>query len=51
MRRQKWGYFRSKWNLLELAIILVSWSALAVFVKRAILARRDLRRCQKHREE
>ncbi|XP_012602024.2 polycystin-1-like protein 2 [Microcebus murinus] len=51
MRRQKWGYFRSKWNLLELAIILASWSALAVFVKRAILAERDIQRCRTHREE
>ncbi|ELW62970.1 Polycystic kidney disease protein 1-like 2 [Tupaia chinensis] len=51
MRKQKWGYFCSKWNLLELAIILASWSALAVFVKRAILAERDLQRYQSHRQE
>ncbi|XP_008063168.1 polycystic kidney disease protein 1-like 2 [Carlito syrichta] len=51
MRKQKWGYFRSKWNLLELAIILASWSALAVFVKRAVLATRDIQRCRNHREE
>ncbi|XP_062032025.1 polycystin-1-like protein 2 [Lepus europaeus] len=51
LRKQKWGYFSSKWNLLELGIILASWSALVVFVKRAILAERDLRRCRKHREE
>ncbi|KAM5297461.1 LOW QUALITY PROTEIN: polycystin-1-like protein 2 [Glossophaga mutica] len=38
MRKQKGRYFRSKWNLLDLAIILASWSALVVFVKRAILA-------------
>ncbi|ELK37178.1 Polycystic kidney disease protein 1-like 2 [Myotis davidii] len=38
MCKQKWHYFHSKWNLLELAIILASWSALAVFVRRAILA-------------
>jgi polycystin 1L2 len=49
MRRQKWGYFCSKWNLLELVIILASWSALAVFVKRAILAERDLQRYWEHR--
>ncbi|KAL1784629.1 polycystic kidney disease protein 1-like 2 [Sigmodon hispidus] len=51
MRKQKWGYFCSKWNLLELAIILASWSALVVFVKRAILADRDLRSYRKHRGE
>ncbi|KAF7486791.1 Hypothetical predicted protein [Marmota monax] len=51
MRKQKWGYFCSKWNLLELAIILVSWSALAVFVKRAVLVERDLQRYRSHREE
>ncbi|KAM4833715.1 polycystin-1-like protein 2 [Thomomys bottae] len=49
MRRQKWGYFSSKWNLLELAIILASWSALAVFVKRAVLAERDLQYYREHR--
>nr|XP_003462903.1 polycystic kidney disease protein 1-like 2 [Cavia porcellus] len=51
VRRQKWRYFRSKWNLLELAIILASWSALAVFVKRAVLAERDLQRYRKHRAD
>ncbi|KAM6223807.1 polycystin-1-like protein 2 [Rhynchocyon petersi] len=51
MRKQKWCYFGSKWNLLELAIILASWSALAVFVKRAILAERDIQRYRGHREE
>ncbi|XP_076989221.1 polycystin-1-like protein 2 isoform X2 [Tamandua tetradactyla] len=51
MRKQKWCYFRSKWNLLELAIILASWSALAVFVKRAVLAERDIQHYRSHREE
>ncbi|XP_003938130.2 polycystin-1-like protein 2 [Saimiri boliviensis] len=51
MRKQTWAYFRSKWNLLELAIILASWSALAVFVKRAVLAERDLHRCRNRKEE
>uniref|UniRef100_A0A8C5LJS9 Polycystin-1-like protein 2 n=1 Tax=Jaculus jaculus TaxID=51337 RepID=A0A8C5LJS9_JACJA len=49
MKKQKWGYFCSKWNLLELAIILASWSALAMFVKRAVLAERDIQRYRKHR--
>ena len=51
MRKQKWGYFCSQWNLLELAIILASWSALVVFVKRTILADRALQRYRKHRGE
>ncbi|KAB0352703.1 hypothetical protein FD754_017560 [Muntiacus muntjak] len=51
LRKQKWCYFHSKWNILELAIILASWSALAVFVKRAVLVERDLQRYRKHREE
>ena len=41
MRRQKWRYFHSKWNLLNLAIILASWSAL-VFVKRAVPVEGDI---------
>ncbi|XP_037671501.1 polycystic kidney disease protein 1-like 2 [Choloepus didactylus] len=51
MRKQGWCYFGSKWNLLELAIILASWSALVVFVKRAILAERDIQHYRNHREE
>ncbi|XP_047565947.1 polycystic kidney disease protein 1-like 2 [Lutra lutra] len=51
MRKQRWCYFYSKWNLLELTIILASWSALAMFVKRAILAERDLQHYRNHGEE
>ncbi|KAG9475124.1 hypothetical protein GDO78_003535 [Eleutherodactylus coqui] len=51
MKTQKWGYFRSKWNLLELAIILISWSALSVFVKRTILGNRDITYYQEHKDE
>ncbi|KAM9607618.1 polycystin-1-like protein 2 [Trichechus inunguis] len=51
MRKQKWCYFCSKWNLLELAIILASWSALAMFVKRAVLAERDIHYYRGHRGE
>ncbi|KAG8506263.1 Polycystic kidney disease protein 1-like 2 [Galemys pyrenaicus] len=51
MRKQRWCYFRSKWNLLELAIILASWSALAVFVKRAILAEHDIQHYRDHRKQ
>lgn len=51
MRKQKWCYFHSKWNLLELTIILASWSALAMFAKRAILAERDIQHYRSHGEE
>ncbi|XP_044125233.1 polycystic kidney disease protein 1-like 2 [Bufo gargarizans] len=51
MKTLKWGYFRSKWNLLELAIILLSWSALSVFVKRTILGNRDIHHYQDHKDE
>ncbi|XP_035483332.2 polycystic kidney disease protein 1-like 2 isoform X1 [Scophthalmus maximus] len=42
MKQQKWAYFKSKWNLLELAIIILSWSALSVFIKRTLLGKRDM---------
>ncbi|KAM4723032.1 polycystin-1-like protein 2 [Rhinophrynus dorsalis] len=51
MKQQKWGYFRSKWNLLELALIIISWSALSVFVKRTILGTRDISYYQNHKHE
>eukprot|EP00079_Xenopus_tropicalis_P034906 XP_017948677.1 PREDICTED: polycystic kidney disease protein 1-like 2 [Xenopus tropicalis] len=51
MKAEKWGYFRSKWNLLELALIIISWSALSVYVKRTILGTRDLRYYQEHKNE
>ncbi|KAM9860546.1 polycystin-1-like protein 2 [Aulostomus maculatus] len=42
MKQHRWAYFKSKWNLLELAIIILSWSALSVFIKRTLLGRRDM---------
>ncbi|XP_014843096.1 PREDICTED: polycystic kidney disease protein 1-like 2 isoform X1 [Poecilia mexicana] len=42
MRSQKWSYFKIKWNLLELAIIILSWSALSVFIKRTLVGKRDI---------
>ncbi|XP_061863851.1 polycystin-1-like protein 2 [Colius striatus] len=47
----RWRYFHSKWNLLEMAIILMSWSALSVFVKRTILGTRDISYYQEHKED
>uniref|UniRef100_A0A8C5SYB1 Polycystin 1 like 2/pseudo n=1 Tax=Laticauda laticaudata TaxID=8630 RepID=A0A8C5SYB1_LATLA len=51
LRALKWNYFHSKWNLLELAIILISWSALSVFVRRMILGLRDICYYQEHKDE
>uniref|UniRef100_A0AAY4BIJ4 Polycystic kidney disease 1 like 2a n=1 Tax=Denticeps clupeoides TaxID=299321 RepID=A0AAY4BIJ4_9TELE len=42
MKQLKWAYFKSKWNLLELAMIILSWSAMSVFIKRTLLGNRDL---------
>ncbi|XP_069724828.1 polycystin-1-like protein 3 [Phaenicophaeus curvirostris] len=50
MKTLRWRYFHSKWNLLEMAIILISWSALSVFVKRTILGTRDISYYQEHKE-
>ncbi|XP_057707318.1 polycystic kidney disease protein 1-like 2 isoform X1 [Corythoichthys intestinalis] len=51
MKQQKWAYFKSKLNLLELAIILLSWSALSVFIKRTLLGKRDMDYYQNHRDQ
>lgn len=46
-----WAYFKSKWNLLELAIIILSWSALSVFIKRTLLGNRDLEFYQNNKDQ
>uniref|UniRef100_A0A663M0Q9 PK1L2 protein n=1 Tax=Athene cunicularia TaxID=194338 RepID=A0A663M0Q9_ATHCN len=51
MKTLRWRYFHSKWNLLEIAIILISWSALSVFVKRTVLGTRDISYYQEHKED
>ncbi|XP_039674212.1 polycystic kidney disease protein 1-like 2 [Perca fluviatilis] len=51
MKQQRWAYFRSRWNLLELTIILLSWSAVAVFIKRTLLGNRDMTYYQNHKEK
>ncbi|NXG52006.1 PK1L2 protein, partial [Psilopogon haemacephalus] len=51
MKTLRWRYFHSKWNLLEMAIIVISWSALSVFVKRTILGTRDISYYQQHKED
>uniref|UniRef100_A0A8P4G0C2 Polycystic kidney disease protein 1-like 2 n=1 Tax=Dicentrarchus labrax TaxID=13489 RepID=A0A8P4G0C2_DICLA len=51
MKQQKWAYFRSKWNLLDLTIILLSWSAVAVFIQRTLLGNRDMTYYQNHKDQ
>ncbi|XP_037646091.1 polycystic kidney disease protein 1-like 2 [Sebastes umbrosus] len=51
MKQQRWAYFRNKWNLLELTIILLSWSAVAVFIKRTLLGNRDMSYYQNHKDQ
>ncbi|XP_053283068.1 polycystic kidney disease protein 1-like 2 [Pleuronectes platessa] len=51
MKQQKWAYFKSKWNLLELAIIILSWSALSVFIKRTLLGLRDMDYYQNNKDQ
>uniref|UniRef100_UPI00398F81D5 polycystin-1-like protein 2 n=1 Tax=Pristiophorus japonicus TaxID=55135 RepID=UPI00398F81D5 len=49
LKEQKWNYFKSKWNLLETAIIMISWSTLSIFIKRTILGKRDIEYYHNHR--
>lgn len=51
IRQQGKAYFRSKWNLLELAIIILSWSALSVFIKRTLLGKRDIEYYQNNKDQ
>ncbi|XP_061578916.1 polycystin-1-like protein 2 [Cololabis saira] len=51
MKNQRWLYFKNKWNLLELSIILLSWSAVAVLIKRTLLGNRDLTYYQNHKDQ
>ncbi|XP_062420899.1 polycystin-1-like protein 2 [Pungitius pungitius] len=51
MKQQRWAYFRCKWNLLELTIILLSWSAVAVFIKRAVIGNRDMTYYENHKHQ
>lgn len=51
MRCQGWAYFKSKWNLMEVAIIILSWSALSVFIKRTLLGKRDIEYYQNNKDQ
>uniref|UniRef100_A0AAY4BKQ8 Polycystic kidney disease 1 like 2a n=1 Tax=Denticeps clupeoides TaxID=299321 RepID=A0AAY4BKQ8_9TELE len=47
----KWAHFKTKWNLVDLSIIALSWSAMGVFIKRTILGNRDVENHQNHKDE
>ncbi|KAK2839552.1 hypothetical protein Q5P01_013292 [Channa striata] len=51
MKQQRWAYFRTKWNLLELTIILLSWAAVAVYIKMTVLGNRNLTYYQSHKDK
>ncbi|XP_026072633.1 polycystic kidney disease protein 1-like 2 [Carassius auratus] len=51
LKRQKWAYFRNKWNLLDLAIIILSWSSLSVFIKRTVQGDKDIEYYQNHKDQ
>uniref|UniRef100_A0AAY4BII6 Polycystic kidney disease 1 like 2a n=1 Tax=Denticeps clupeoides TaxID=299321 RepID=A0AAY4BII6_9TELE len=51
MKQLKWAYFKSKWNLLELAMIILSWSAMSVFIKRTLLGNRDLEYYENNKDQ
>lgn len=51
MKQQKWEYFRNKWNLLELAIIILSWSAFSVFFKKMVQGNQDLKYYLDHKHQ
>ncbi|XP_076011881.1 polycystin-1-like protein 2 [Genypterus blacodes] len=51
MKQQRLAYFKSKWNLLELAIIILSWSALSIFIKRTFLGNRDMEYYQNNKDQ
>ncbi|TRY95089.1 hypothetical protein DNTS_004183 [Danionella cerebrum] len=51
LKRQKWAYFRNKWNLLDLAIIILSWSSLSVFIKKTVQGNKDVENYHKHKDQ
>nr|XP_043906417.1 polycystic kidney disease protein 1-like 2 [Solea senegalensis] len=51
LKQQRWAYFTSKRNLLELSIIVLTWSAVAVFIRRTLLGNRDMTYYQNHKDQ
>ncbi|XP_076879412.1 polycystin-1-like protein 2 [Brachyhypopomus gauderio] len=51
LKQHKWKYFKSKGNLLELTIILLSWSALSMFIKKTVQGEQELKYYQGHKDQ
>ncbi|XP_054909087.1 polycystic kidney disease protein 1-like 2 [Poeciliopsis prolifica] len=51
LKQHRWLYFKNKWNLLELSIILLSWSAVAFFIQRTLLGNRDVKFYENHKDQ
>ncbi|XP_073715481.1 polycystin-1-like protein 2 isoform X1 [Misgurnus anguillicaudatus] len=51
MKKQKWAYFKNRWNLLDLSIIILSFTTLSAIVRRTILGDRDIAYYQKHKDQ
>ncbi|XP_043987289.1 polycystic kidney disease protein 1-like 2 [Gambusia affinis] len=51
LKQHRWLYLKNKWILLELSIILLSWSATAVFIQRTLLGNRDMKFYQNHKDK
>lgn len=51
LKRQKWAYFRNKWNLLDMAIIILSWSSLSLFIQKTVQGNIDIQYYQKHKNQ
>ncbi|KAM7380789.1 hypothetical protein PAMP_004062 [Pampus punctatissimus] len=51
MKQQRWAYLKSKWNLLDLTIILLTWSAVAIFIRRTLLGNRDMAYYQNNKDQ
>ncbi|XP_057193053.1 polycystic kidney disease protein 1-like 2 isoform X3 [Triplophysa rosa] len=51
MKTQKWAYFKNKWNLLDLFIIILSWTTLSAIIKRTVLGDRDITYYQNNKDQ
>ncbi|XP_062869468.1 polycystin-1-like protein 2 [Trichomycterus rosablanca] len=50
IKQQKCSYFKSKLNLLEMAIIFLSWSAAGAIINRTVQGDQDLKYFQEHKD-
>ncbi|KAA0723782.1 Polycystic kidney disease protein 1-like 2 PC1-like 2 protein [Triplophysa tibetana] len=51
LKKQKWAYFKNKWNLLDLFIIILSWTTLSAIIKRTVLGDRDITYYQNNKDQ